>query len=212
MEVWKNFDTNFDVSDMGNVRCCDGSKPSLFRIRSGYWCVNLTKCPGYPKKWYQLYVHRMVFKVFGPEMTSMFDMVDHIDRDKSNNKFSNLRRSNVVLNGLNKTGVKGYGTMQLKSGTWYQPRLKLLGIGYFRHPCRTANDARAVYLDLKGRAFAVMETLCHYEVPWDVQNLILHYWTYQRLTKRNPARKRKWDSDPMWRLIRPAPFLRIQKN
>ena len=197
---------------MGNVRRTDGSKPFLFRIPSGYWCVALKGCSGYKHNWFQLYVHRMVFKVFGLEMTSMFDMVDHIDRDKSNNKFSNLRRSNVVLNGLNKTGVKGYATMQLKSGTWYQPRLKLLGIGYLRHPCRSANDARAVYLDLKHRAFAVMETLCHYEVPWDVQNLILHYWTYQRLTKRKPARKRKWGADPMWRLIRPAPFLRIQKT
>ena len=211
MEVWKNFDCNFDVSDFGNVRRADGGKAQLFRLPSGYWCVSLHGCHGYPGNWFQLYVHRMVFKVFGPGMNSMYDMVDHIDRDKSNNKFSNLRRSNVVLNGLNKTGVKGYETKQLKSGTWYQPRLKLLGIGYSRHPCRTANDARAVYLDLKARAFALMEALCHYEVPWDVQNLILHLWTYQRLTKRKSSRKRKWD-DPMWRLIRPAPFLRIQKS
>ena len=163
--------------------------------------------------WFQLYVHRMVFKVFGPAMTSMFDMIDHVDRDRSNNKFSNLRRSNAVLNALNKTGVKGYSAVTLKSGTWYRPRLRLLGIAWYRHPCRSANAAREVYVNLKERAFVVMETLCHYEIPWDVQNLILHFWSYQRITdKKSKKRKSHWDSNPRWRLIRPAPFLRIQKN
>lgn len=71
----------------------------------GYWQV----C--YNKKFYKL--HRVIWEMFNPPIEALLE-IDHIDRDKDNNKLENLRLASRTLNSHNrgvqsnsKTGVKG---------------------------------------------------------------------------------------------------------
>jgi len=92
MEVWKEIDNNYFVSNKGNIKsnkCRNGKsfgiqyekllKPNL--KKTGYYEVKVNK--------WEL-VHRLVAKHFlsNPENKPC---VDHIDFDKSNNDVSNLR-------------------------------------------------------------------------------------------------------------------------
>lgn len=63
------------------------------------------------------YIHRLMLDHFSPNTNLLFDMVDHIDGNRSNNILSNLRWSNVILNCLNRVDKKGY-TWDKKNKKW----------------------------------------------------------------------------------------------
>lgn len=76
---------NYEVSTTGHIRRLDSSdflKPCL---RNGYLCVSLWR----GNKGKTLYVHRLVAEAFLPKKEG-FNIVNHKDEDKLNNRVGNL--------------------------------------------------------------------------------------------------------------------------
>lgn len=79
----------------------------------GYHVIFFPRFIGGKTKYQCLYVHRMVAERFVRNPRSrFFSIVDHIDRNKSNNTSKNLRWVNHLLNQINKFG----------KGVYYSPK------------------------------------------------------------------------------------------
>ena len=117
----------------------------------------------------------MVLLAFVPCPSVMMDRVDHINRDKTDNRLVNLRWSNVVLNAMNKKNVRGY-CIRRNRYIQYKPACKVLGRHYEFDLCPTANMARQVYINFTSRVFEIIEALSTRGIPFDLQRLILDFW------------------------------------
>jgi len=106
----------------------------------------------------------------------MFNMCDHIDRNRMNPVLVNLRWSNTVLNQLNRTGVKGYQTNEHNGILRHYPRIRLLGSAYRFKSYPTPEEARAIYEYWQSRAYVVIEMLCSRDIHWKFQQMVLSYW------------------------------------
>lgn len=71
---------------------------SLYKINSGYFCVDLYA--NYKRK--KCLVHRLVAQHYVDNTNEEFDLVDHIDQNKLNNNQNNLRWCNKSINGFNR--------------------------------------------------------------------------------------------------------------
>lgn len=99
-----------------------------------------------------LSVHRVVWKLhFGEEPPPQ---LDHVNRDKRDNRIENLRVSDASRNALNrkcradsKTQVQGVTRRHRK---WYY-RLQLNGVRYTRGPFNTAGEAHQAYIAEKAK-------------------------------------------------------------
>ena len=99
IEHWALIDgyDNYEISSFGRVRnneTCRILKGS--NNGNGYNKITLCK----EKKEKKVYVHRLVAFAFC-EKKDEYDIVDHIDQNKINNHFTNLRWVNKSLNGKN---------------------------------------------------------------------------------------------------------------
>jgi hypothetical protein len=99
-EVYKAIDgyNIYEVSNMGNVR---NKKTGLIlkqKLRKGYYSIGLSK-NGKNKNFN---IHRLIASYFIPNPNNK-RCVDHIDRDKLNNKIENLRWVSISENGMNRT-------------------------------------------------------------------------------------------------------------
>ena len=168
-EVWTSMNRTFDISDMGNIRKKeDRVVLHRFKGRAGYSCVTLFGT--------QRYIHQFVLKTFLPKPSPMFNMCDHIDRNRMNPELVNLRWSNAVLNGLNKEGVKGHYIVKYKGVDMYITHIRLLGMPFRFTPLDDPDMARAQYEYWQRRAFAIIEALCSLNLHWKFQRMILEYW------------------------------------
>lgn len=98
--------------------------------------------------------HRLAFIYMTGEAP---DQVDHIDRDRSNNKWSNLRAANNQKNNANKVSPNvsngGYrGVRQIKSGRW-AARIKVYKKENHIGVYATAEDAARAYNEAAKRLF-----------------------------------------------------------
>ena len=147
-ERWKQCDDYYVSSD---GRVCNLGKQLLkqFPYSRGYAHVDLG-FGNWPTK-----VHKMVLKSFLPNpWPKYYDMCDHINRDRMDPRLDNLRWSNVFLNGLNKTGTKGYSTTP--SGKYYVRMTvqgRRAGIGTFS----SEEEAGKAYQEALGRVFEILE-------------------------------------------------------
>jgi hypothetical protein len=92
---------NYEVSNDGQVRNKEnGHIMSQFKNK-GYWMVRL----GGWKKAKNRSVHRLMAEAFLGDVSNK--EIDHIDRDRGNNKLSNIRIVSTSENGKNKTSCKG---------------------------------------------------------------------------------------------------------
>jgi len=76
------------------------------------------------------------------------DIIDHIDGDRSNNKFSNLRSITKRKNNFNRKNVKGYDYHKGRNKCWcarIEVDGKRINLGYFY----TEEEAKQAYLDAK---------------------------------------------------------------
>jgi hypothetical protein len=101
-ELWKpviGFEELYEVSNLGNVRRMKTKQKrnQSFSKRYGYYSISLSK-----KQQYTYYfVHRLVALHFIPNPNN-FPIIDHIDRNKTNNISSNLRWTSYSVNNQNK--------------------------------------------------------------------------------------------------------------
>ena len=99
---------------------------------------------GYNYKTY--WAHRLAwFLYYGEDPGEA--LIDHIDRDPTNNSIDNLRKSDKVLNGHNRD-AKGY-----RRNRWnrYEARIYLNGIQTHLGSYATAAEARQAYLEAKSQ-------------------------------------------------------------
>ena len=177
--------STFDISDMGNIRKKENGKVlHRFKGFAEYACVSLF---GNTR-----YIHQLVLKTFIPKPSPMFNMCDHIDRNRMNPELGNLRWSNVVLNGLNKEGVRGYSIVEYKGVISYITNIKLLGMSYRFPSLHDSDMARAQYEYWQRRAFAIIEALCSRNLHWKFQRMILEYWMP---INHGAVDKMKWERD-----------------
>lgn len=88
--------------------------------------------------------HRIIWKmVTGKDPVGI---IDHIDKNPSNNRFENLRDTNHSINALNKNS-KGYSykKSQGKWAAWFKVGGKQVHLGYFD----TAEEASSRYQEFK---------------------------------------------------------------
>ena len=155
-EKWKRCDEYYVSSD---GRACNLQKQLMkpFKSGRGYACVRFQDCQDdWPTK-----VHPMVLRHFLPNpWPNYYDMCDHINRDSMDSRLDNLRWSNVFLNGLNKTGTKGYSVLKDRNGTptgKYYVRIPVQGrranIGSFP----STEEAAQAYQEALERTLEVLE-------------------------------------------------------
>lgn len=108
VELWKQYkDTNYEVSNLGNVRRIGAKKNRKIQDNGiGYCKVSLSK-EG-KKKFYL--IHRLVAETFIPNPDNL-PCVNHKDEDKSNNCVDNLEWCSIEYN-------NAYGTRTEKT---YKP-------------------------------------------------------------------------------------------
>lgn len=138
---------NYSVSDHGKVLNDVTGKILKPRNHSGGY-LNVCLCNGIKK---QFFVHRLVAHHFCEKNNHQVE-VDHIDRDKTNNHFSNLRWVTKSQNGRNKPKKFGatsqyVGVHFFKRTAKWQARLKLNGkakhLGFFDTEEEAAHAFRA---------------------------------------------------------------------
>lgn len=91
MEEWRTVEEypNYEVSNLGNVRRArTGRALKAFVNDSGYLRVNLSPTPNEKAK--AVLVHRIVTRAFHGRPVGERNLVDHIDRNKLNNRAENL--------------------------------------------------------------------------------------------------------------------------
>ena len=167
MEIWKSCNKFWEVSTLGRVRVLGGEPILDLCTRRGYRVF----FPYGASRRFQ-YVHRAVMLTFCPAPSPMLNFVDHINRNRMDNRISNLRWSNPVLNGMNTGKHKWY--QKLDDG--YMPCKKFLGRQY-RFPIeKTVAAAQGVSKRFHDQAFAATEVLSHFGLNFDLQRTVANYW------------------------------------
>lgn len=124
----------------GGSRRVAGEVAGTFSKALGYWQVKIEGT--------RYYVHRVIALLQGWSIDGF--QIDHIDRDRSNNKLSNLRVVTQVTNLLNK-GVRRDSSSGVTGVTWNKRKAlwhsritvdkRTISLGYFEDLCK-AIDAR----------------------------------------------------------------------
>ena len=187
-EIWTTLNSKHDISDLGNVRIKE-SKAVLPRLTYGRGYAAVSMYGNWRK------VHPWVLSKFVPRPSPMFTCCDHINRDRMDPRLINLRWSNIVLNAMNKEGVRGYGIVEYKGVKTYATYMRLLGMPFRFAPLHDPDLARAQYEYWQRRAFAIIEALCSRNLHWKFQRMILEYWMP---IKHGAVAKMKWQQDEVY--------------
>ena len=150
-EVWRQVKgwPGYEVSSYGRVRSPRKILKQGKNQMSGYkqvWLMMEKKC-GFS-------VHALVANAFvlNPR-EDIFDEVDHIDGNHTNNVHTNLRWVNNVLNQLNRTMARGWMYFQSDNRKKpYQVQFRHKHVGYFA----TAEEAHARYKQIQAETFAYL--------------------------------------------------------
>lgn len=167
-EIWQpvtGYEGLYEVSNFGRVKSldhkrwagksyclCKGKYLKAQKVKRGYMDVSLSK----NGKVIKVKVHRLQFQAFHGYLP---DVIDHIDRNKTNNHLNNLRRANKRINSINrglqtnnKTGFRGVH-FDKKSGK-YRAKIKNNGknkhIGVFDCPVEAAKAYDRAAKELHG--------------------------------------------------------------
>lgn len=98
-ETWKVISgyPNYEISDEGRVRSTRFNKILKgCASDSGYLYVNLV----HEKRVKTTAIHKLVITHFGEQSTEEFNVVDHLDKDKTNNRIDNLQWVSMAENTL----------------------------------------------------------------------------------------------------------------
>ena len=120
-ELWRNIQdyNDYEVSSFGHIRKTNTQKILKPSKQNGYYSIMLFK-NGLCKKHY---MHRLVCHAFHQNPNN-YSMTDHIDNNKSNNNYINLRWASSSINQRNRTininntsGVLGV-SFNYKNNSW----------------------------------------------------------------------------------------------
>ena len=103
--MFKHYKNGFYVSDNGKVKRVKNSKTlkvDLYTSKKWYKFFILFNTPDTDK----VYVHRAVAELFIPQKDKNKYIVDHIDRNRQNNRKENLRWVDYSQNMKNRNGWK----------------------------------------------------------------------------------------------------------
>lgn len=104
-EIWKNIKDfpNYQVSNLGNVKHIKNGLLKPQKTIYGYLSVMLYKVEKYRKTVHkQFRIHRLVLSTFDPVDNMNNLQVNHIDKNRSNNKLSNLEWTTAKENSIHK--------------------------------------------------------------------------------------------------------------
>ena len=168
-EFWRPFSykgIEGEVSSFANIRNCkyELSPRKCYRgsLRDGTVRYEFRNCV-LANHYYPVYWSHIVLGTFYPNpRPDVYNMRDHIDRDTTNDRFSNLRWSNAQLNALNKGmfGVEHYRTTKMDR---YRAsvRLRAEWSGKSERIClgsyNTYEEAKDMYLRGIKAAFEVLD-------------------------------------------------------
>jgi hypothetical protein len=115
MEEWRPIEgyNNYLVSNFGRVM---NSRGYVFKDNidsNGYYRVNLVK----DGKLKTMRIHRLVAKAYLPSTEPSLNFIDHIDRNRLNNRVENLRWSNNTLNCHNRNNQRN-STSRYNGVSW----------------------------------------------------------------------------------------------
>jgi hypothetical protein len=103
--------------------------------------------------------HRLVWVLFNKDIP-LDKQIDHIDRDKSNNKIENLRLVDYVANALNKpckqsnTGIRGVSKDRDYYKVSFTVNCKSIHVGNFKNLEEAKKVAEEYYSNIVQEAFA----------------------------------------------------------
>ena len=142
--VWKKvivngFETDWFVSECGMLKNTKGKILANTRNRDGY-IQNRKMVNG---RYITLARHRLVAQAFivNPRV-DLFNCVDHIDGNRTNNHYTNLRYVNVQLNMLNQTSKHCNRRVGFEHP--YLAQITFNEIRYWLWDCDTAEEAMSI--------------------------------------------------------------------
>jgi hypothetical protein len=136
LEFFKNKGYSFN-SDTGYIISYTGNKINA-KNSMGYIVITTRS----NKKTISIYAHQLAWYLYYNEVPNV---IDHIDRNKENNKIENLRNVNQQINQWNRSNVKGYCKKNDKYISYIYINSKMITLGTFD----TESDAKKAHLDAK---------------------------------------------------------------
>jgi len=121
------------------------------KTKAGYIKLQINKIP--------YSAHRLVWVLFNKDIP-LDKQIDHIDRDKSNNKIENLRLVDCVTNALNKpckvsnTGIRGVSKDRDYYKVSFTVNCKSIHVGNFKNLEEAKKVAEEYYSNIVQKAFA----------------------------------------------------------
>ena len=112
--MWLDYDEKYAVSEDGQVKHKKSGRIVKGALREGYRRIDIGNIKNVD-------IHRMVAQRFCPKIDLPGLTVDHIDRDKSNNRASNLRwvdKTTQTLNRVAPLGVSGHRHISPTGRKW----------------------------------------------------------------------------------------------
>jgi len=156
MEEWKQYlDTVYEVSSLGNIRNSSTGKNIKCCVdKYGYLVFS-----SYSNKKIQIKLHRAIGITFLPNKNN-YSTIDHINRNKIDNRVENLRWASLSEQQLNKNSM---GEIPYKGvcrkGNSFQARIVVNGKRKHLGTFKTAEEASNAYEDTFKEAYGIYKLL-----------------------------------------------------
>ena len=165
METWKvidGYDGNYLISNFGSVKSIKNPLKIIFlkqeKIKGGYLRVSLSK----KSKVKRFRVHRLVVHYFIGVIDKEKE-VNHLDKNPSNNKVSNLevisRRENSTHRDYGDN--ENTGIHKLKNSNTYQVKIYFNGKNIYLGSSTDINEAKKIYKDFVISNNIKNKYICH---------------------------------------------------